>query len=454
MAAGGRKKDKVPFPGSKGETTTNFYSRKKWRALMQETRLDVAGRALGPRGGLVVTSAIFKNTYVVSLDLSHNELGDAGAMSVANLLRVNTHLQHLNLSHNKMTDVGGIAIASAFIPNVSPTGQPGQWNRTLFTLILMGNEFSDDTLLALSNAAACHRDLTRVDLSWNKIGPNGTKCLARAYQRNPLCVYQLSANALGDEGTAHLCDALLRYGGRSQLTLNLYANEISYSGANAVGKLLAHTSVVQDVSLAGNTIGFKGVQALQQHLTDFAVLAACPLRALNLSDNWLGDEGAASVAAIIAADLPALERLDVSDNQISDVGCTAIVTAVLRNTHLSILNCENNRLGVKAVEAVVRLVHESATLKSLNLSGCIESAEHRRTLTIAVGETDGLHVELGPNPLAATGAATGDESSDLVVRMNEHLQMLADQAAQREKDNPQPKKKAKKAKKGKKTTGE
>lgn len=442
MAAGGRKKDKVPFPGSKGETSTAFYTRKKWKALLQEVRLDLAGRALGPRGGLVVSSALFKNSRIVSLDLSHNELGDEGAMAMANLLRVNATLQHLNLSHNNMTDVGGIALASAFIPNVSATGQPGQWNRTLYTLNLMGNRFADDTLLALSNAAACHRDLTRVDLSWNDVGPNGTKCLTRALQRNPLCVYLLAANQLGDEGTAHLCEALLRHGGRSQLALNLYNNEISYSGANAVGQLLARTSVIQDVSLAGNTIGFKGAQALQQHLTDFAVLTACPLRFLNLSDNWLGDEGATSVAAIIAADLPALERLDVSDNQITDSGATAIALAVLRNTHLRLLNCENNHFGSKAVEAVVRLIRESSSLKSLNLSNCIESAEHRRALTVAVGETDGLHVELGPNP----DTAVADESADLVVKLTEHLQLLADQAAQREKDNPPAKKKGKKAK--------
>lgn len=442
MAAGGRKKDKVPFPGSKGETTTSFYNRKKWKTVLQDNRLELAGRSLGPRGGLVVTAALFKNVTIVSLDLSHNGLGDEGAMAVANLLRVNASLQHVNLSHNGITDVGGIALASAFIPNVSATGQPGQWNHTLYTLVLMGNQLADDTLLALSNAAACHRDLTRIDLSWNRVGPNGTKCLLRAFQRNPLCVYQLAANALGDAGTTHLCEALQRHGGRSQLALNLYANEISHSGADAVGRLLAHTSFVQDVSLAGNTIGFKGAQALQQHLTDFAVLAACPLRSLNLSDNWLGDEGAASVAAIIAADLPALERLDVSDNQITDVGATAIVAALQRNTHLRVLNCERNRLGPKAVEGIVKLVHETATLKSLNVAGCVESADHRRILTVAVGETDGLHVELGPNP----DATSGEDSSDLVAKMTEHLQMLADQAAQRERDNPPVKKKGKKAK--------
>ncbi|KAK7198068.1 Leucine Rich repeat/Leucine Rich Repeat [Novymonas esmeraldas] len=446
MSAGPRaKKEKVPAPGAKGDVSTGFYTRKRWKAVLQETRVDLAGRALGPRGALIVGTALLKNTYVASLDLSHNALGDEGAMAVASMLRVNTQLQHLNLSHNGISDVGGIALASAFIPNVSPTGQPGQWNRTLLGIVLMGNQLGDDTLLAMGNAAACHRDLTRVDLSWNVVGRNGPKCLARAYQRNPLCVYQLGANALGDEGTVYLCEALQRHGGRSQTTLNLYRNDVSSAGAEAVGRLVANSTIVQDVSLAGNTIGFKGAQALQRQLTDAAVVAACTLRTLNLSDNWIGDDGAASVAAIIGADLPSLERLDVSDNRITDVGATAIATAALRNTHLLLLNCEANRLGAKAVEAVVRLIHGTRTLKSLNVAGCIDSADHRRTLTIAVGETDGLHVELGPNPEDAAGA---EEDAALVEKMAEHLQMLADQEAQRQKESTITKKKKKSKKVG------
>lgn len=435
--AGGRKKDKVPPPGAKGEKSTAFYTRKRWKAVLQESRVDLAGRNLGPRGALIVGTALFKNTYVTTLDLSNNELGDEGAMAIAAMLRVNTQLQFLNLSHNGVTDIGGIALASAFIPNVSPSGQPGQWNRTLFTLILMGNRFGDDTLLAMGNAAACHRDLTRVDLAWNAVGQNGPKCLMRAYQRNPLCVYRLAANALGDEGTIYLCEALQRHGGKSQTTLNLYSNGIGYAGAEAVGRLAANANIVQDISLAGNTIGFKGAQALQRHLTDSAVIANCTLRALNLSDNWIGDEGAASIAAIIRADLPALERLDVSNNKITDVGATAMATAAVRNTHLLMLNCEGNRLGPKAVDAVVRLIRETRTLKSLNVAGCIDSADHRRTLTIAVGETDGLHVELGPNPDDA------DADANLMDKMTEHLQMLADQEAARQKESMLSKKKKK-----------
>ncbi|KAG5511381.1 hypothetical protein JKF63_07344 [Porcisia hertigi] len=442
MSGGSRKrKEKVPAPGTKREKSTSFYTKKKWKAVLQETRLNLAGHALGPRGALIVGTALFKNTYVVSLDLSQNDLGDEGAIMIANMLRINTHLQTLNLSNNGITDIGGIALASAFIPNVNPSGQPGQWNRTLFTLILMGNRFGDDTLLAMGNAAACHRDLSRVDLSWNAVGRNGPKCLMRAYERNPLCVYQLAANELGDEGTVSLCDALQRYGGKSQTTLNLYNNSLSATGAEAVGRLLVNSSILQDVSLAGNTIGFKGVHALERHLTDAAAIAKNSLRYLNLSDNWIGDEGAGSVAAIIKADLPSLERLDVSNNKITDVGAAAIVNAALYNTHMLLLNCQENRLGAKAVAAVMKLINETRTLKSLNLVGCVDSAEYRRSLTIAVGENEGLHVELGPSPEEANGSG----STLYVDKMTEYLQILADQEAQRQKENASARKKAGKA---------
>lgn len=448
MAAGGRKKkDKVPYPGTKGEKETLFYTKKKWRALMQMSTVELAGRSLGPRGALLVSTAMIKSLYVTTVDFSQNNIGDSGAIAIANMLQLNTTIQSLNLSQNSITDMGGIAIASAFIPNVSPNGQPGRWNRTLFTLILMGNALGEDTLLAMSNAAACHRDLTSIDLSWNQIGPQGSKCMMRAYQRNPLCVYNLSANHLGDAGTITWCEALHRYGGKSQTTINLYQNDLSHGGAEAVAKLVANTDMILEVNLAGNTIGFKGAEAIRIQLTAALAtrvppLTPCTLRSLNLSDNWLGDEGAMEVAKLIEANIASLEWMDVSSNKITDVGLTAVIQALRQNSSMVTMNCDGNSMGAKAVAAVEQLIRETQTLRVLNLSDCINSSDHRRTVMMAVGETDSLHVELG-----AGADAAEDGEGGFVARMEEHLQMLADQEAQRERDNPKRKKKGSSKKK-------
>lgn len=417
----GKRREKIPPPGSKKEKSTAFYSRKKWKALLQNTNLELCGLKLDPRGGLVLCHALCKNHYVTRLDFSHNNLGDEGALAVADLLRANQQLTTLNVSQNGITDIGGIAIASAFIPSVSPSGAPGQWNRSLFSLTLAANELGDDTLLALSNATVCHRDLTRVDLSWNKIGPQGTKCLARCFQRNPLVNFILVGNDLGDVGTINLCDAMKKYGGRTQNTLNLYRNGITHKGAEAVGQLLEDNAFLMDVNLSGNAIGMKGVQALKNSIIN----SSTNLRFLNVSDNLLGDEGGKELAEIIAADLPQLIRLDASDNNFTDKSATAISKSLRVNTSLQMVDFQNNVFGPKAVAAVEEMVRETKTLKSMNLSNCIESSEVRRHLTLVVGEADGVHVELG-------NAGIGDDDgNDVPTKIAEWLQVLADQEAQR-----------------------
>ncbi|EPY19431.1 hypothetical protein STCU_09464 [Strigomonas culicis] len=408
---------------------------------MQMSKLELQGRLLGPKGALVVGTALMKNRYVTVLDLSHNNISDDGALSLAEMLKVNTLIQTLNLSQNNISDVGGIALASAFVPNVTPTGQPGQWNRTLFSIILTGNNLGDDSLLAFSNAAACHRDLTLVDLSWNHIGPLGTRCLMRCYQKNPLCNFVLAANAIGDEGVEYLCAALKQHGGKNQTTLNLYRNDISHRGAAAIGQLLADDDRVLEVNLAGNTLGLRGIRELKNAMTS----APNVVRSLLLNDNMIGDEGAKELVPLITADLPMLERLDLADNKITDVGACSIVQALMANTKIQLVNLQFNSLGSKAVAVLVDLVRQTKTIKSINVYGCVTAADLRRAITQVVGEADGVHVEVGADP------DQGDEGNPLLMKLEEHLQMIADEEAQQRAKEEELKAKKKKKKKDSKT---
>lgn len=431
------KKGKLPPPGSKKEKNTCFYTRKKWKSVLQNSLVDLAGRQIDPRGAMVISFALQRNHYVSRVDLTQNNLGDEGALAIVELLRVNTTIQLLNLSQNNITDIGGIALASAFIPTVSPSGAPGQWNRTLFTIILAGNEIGDDSLLAFSNAAVCNRDLTKIDFSWNHVGPQGTNCLWRCFQRNPLVHFSLMANNIEDMGTIHLCDAMQRFGGRSQTTLNLYRNNITHRGAEAIGKLLEHNNIILEVNLTGNTIGHKGMQALKQSLVTGE--EDCSLRSLNLSNNLLGDDGAIQLAELIAANGSSLISIDCSNNGITDKGATAIVKALQSNSNLQMIDCQGNLFGPKAVAAVEELVRTTKTLKSLNISNCIESKETRRQLMMIVGDHDGVHIDVGNTGEGGGGnsSGTGGEDTDggdkvdVPVKIAEYLQLLAEKEAQR-----------------------
>ncbi|RNF26721.1 uncharacterized protein Tco025E_01046 [Trypanosoma conorhini] len=425
------KKEKVPPPGTSKDPTTNFYTRRKWRALLFQAALELQGKSIVPRGALVIGTALMKNKHVVRLDLSHNNIGDEGAVTMAEVLRKNESIQYLNLAQNGITDVGGIALASAFVPNVNPNGQPGQWNRTLFSLVLAGNDLGDDTLLAMSKAAACHRDLVSVDLSWNHVGPLGTKCLLRSMQRNPLCVYHLMANRIGDAGTTYLCEAMRRFAGKGITSLNLFRNDVRHRGCEAVGQLLENNEFLLDVSLHSNTLGLKGMQVFRQHFT----AAPNRVRSLNIANCMLGDDGASEVAALIAANPPALERLNVASNGFSDDGGVVIVKALLKNTALIMVSCADNTFDAKTVDATGDLIATTKTLKLLDFSKSIESVEMRRTLAFAASDTDGIRIEVGE--------VQEETLEDMLQHIAEHMQMILDAEAEKAKSK-KPRKKSKK----------
>ncbi|KEG12395.1 hypothetical protein DQ04_01751120 [Trypanosoma grayi] len=418
----GKKKEKIPPPGTSKDPTTNFFSRRKWKAALLSPVLELQGRNLIPRGALIIGTALMKSRHVVRLDLAQNHIGDEGAVTMAEVLRRNESIQHLNLAQNDITDVGGIALASAFIPNVSPNGQPGQWNRTLFTLILAANDLGDATLLAMSKAAACHRDLTRVDLSWNNIGPMGTKCLLRSMQRNPLCVYNLMANKIGDEGTEYLCEAMQRFAGKGITSLNLFRNDVRHRGCKAVGRLLENNEHILDLSLHSNTLGLKGMQELRPRF----VAAPNRVRSLNLSNCMLGDDGALEVAALIAANPPSLERLSIADNGLTDDGGVAIVKALLKNTALVVVNCAGNTFGTKTVEATEEVIRTAKVLKLLDFSNTIESIDMRRTLAFSANDADGIRVEVGE--------MQGETLDDMLQHVADQMQMILDAEAEKAKN--------------------
>ncbi|EAN85286.1 hypothetical protein, conserved [Trypanosoma cruzi] len=415
------KKEKIPPPGTSKDPTTNFYTRRKWRTALLQATLELQGRKIIPRGVLIIGTALMKNKHVVRLDLSQNNIGDEGAVTMAEVLRKNETIQYLNLAQNGITDVGGIALASAFIPNVNPNGQPGQWNRNLFTIILAGNDLGDDTLLAMSKAAACHRDLTSVDLSWNNVGPLGTKCLLRSMQRNPLCVYHLMANKIGDAGTTCLCEAMQRFAGKGTTTLNLFRNDVRHKGCEAVGRLLENNEFILEVSLHSNTLGLKGMQLLRQHFT----AAPNRVRSLNLGNCMLGDEGAPEAAALITANLPALERLNLASNGFSDDGGVIIVKALLKNTFLVMVSCADNTFGTKTVDATAELIGTAKVLKLLDFTNSIESVEMRRTLAFAASDADGIRVEVGE--------VQEETLDDRLQHVAEYMQMILDAEAERAK---------------------
>lgn len=406
------KKEKIPAPGAKTDKYTNFYSKSKWKQFFAKATLELAGRSIEQRGALIIGNALAKNRTVTCVDFSHNHMGDGGAIEIAQILKVNEFIQNINLSHNDITDVGGIALASCFIPCANPTGQPAQWNRSIYYINLSCNQMSDDTMLAFSNAAACHRELSKVDLSWNSVGAQGTKCLLRSMQRNPHCTFVLSANLVGDDGVEYLCDAWRRYGGKGNSSLQLFRNDISKNGADAIGRLIEGNDFIVDINLSCNTLGFKGTQMLCQRF----VAAKNIVRYLNLSNNMLGDEGAEEVAHVIASNPESLTKLNISANDITDKGGAALAHSLGKNSGLVIVNLSENTFGAKTIDALTEPIRNAKVLKMLDVRKCFPTTELKQQIMSISNENNGIRVD--------TGVSDEDIFGEMMGKITEHMQKI------------------------------
>lgn len=428
------KKEKIPPPGNKKDEFTNFYTKAKWKQFLLKSSLDIPGRNTRFQGAQIIGNALAKNRWVTAIDLSHNHIGDRGAIELAQFLKVNEYLQSINLSVNEITDVGAIALASAFIPYANPTGQPSQWNRSVYYLNLSGNKLKDDSLVALANAAACHRDLTRVDLQYNAIGPLGCKAFMRSMQRNNLCSFILGGNMIGDDGTAALCAAWKRFGGKgSQASLNLSRNDVCRIGAEAVGNLLLDNDFVEDVNLSLNTIACKGAQLI---VSKMLPPHKCVVRILNLQQNMLEDEGAEEVARVVEANLETLQKINVSHNQIREKGGLALMNALMKNTFLTMFMAGNNEMSKdKVVEAVCVVVQSTKTLKLLDLKRNSFTEEQKQKLSDSLKNTQssGFRMDYG--------------AMDDVLPMTEYLSKLKEWVELHKPEEEKPKEKKKKGKK-------
>jgi Ran GTPase-activating protein (RanGAP) involved in mRNA processing and transport len=101
-------------------------------------------------------------------------------------------------------------------------------------------------------------------------------------------------------------------------------------------------------------IGLEDVRDVRHGMIFAAELARCPrLRALNLSENNLGDTFARAVARVLP-ECASLERLELADAHISDAGVRALAVGVRLCPWLERLNVRNNEFSEQAGEELQR----------------------------------------------------------------------------------------------------
>ncbi len=171
--------------------------------------------------------------------------------------------------------------------------------------------------------------------------------LARLLTEGALTVCEFGMPHLGDLITMPLFDAAGAALVADALRVNTTLTKLD----------LRHALLCADVRVAGSILG--------------ALVGHPSLRELSIVHEHPAAEDCsafgAALAALIAADAPALHVLDCSCNSLHDAGLAPIVEALAVNRHLRELDCHNNRMSEAfALERLQPTLRANTTLRSLS----------------------------------------------------------------------------------------
>ncbi|ETV81286.1 hypothetical protein H257_05848 [Aphanomyces astaci] len=314
-----------------------------------------------PSWKLVATLGVAYNMTLVTLDVEGAGLDVACAKVLFQVCRTNRSILQLNAAHNAVGDDAVYALAAMVHTNTSLT-----------QLILHHNAITSKGMKVLSHALQDNQDsmIFGLDLSFNPLGEGSTDALSACLQVNEsLTSLNLAGCCVHEAGLL----ASLR---RNYTLTALHLQSEDVSEQNQSGRLRrdrlnrSHAPPIMDAlrrsTCALETCNLTGVQlpvgkirasrwvkmahTRLNELDGMILSALLPmnkvLMELDLSSNALRSE---SVLAIVTAivDCPTLERVDVHDNDVSDVVGEALGLALVHNNTLQTICVATSHLDVQ-----------------------------------------------------------------------------------------------------------
>ncbi|XP_039506918.1 NACHT, LRR and PYD domains-containing protein 12-like isoform X4 [Pimephales promelas] len=304
--------------------------------------LDLSGNKIGDKGVKLLSDGL-KDPHckLEKLTLRCSGVTDEGCAALASALRSNSHLRELDLTGNKQQDSGVILLSNGLKDH----------HCKLKKLWLWDCEITDEGCAALASALRSNSHLRELDLSWNKI-ENGGLTLLSVGLKDPLCKLE---------------------------KLTLINCEIKAEGCAALTSALRSNSYLRELELSENIIGDKGLKLLSDGLKDphckleKLMLRCCEitaegcaaltsalrsnshLRELDLTGNKLQDSGVYLLSSGLKDPHCSLEKLMLSDCNLTREGCAALASALRSDSHLRELDLTENRLRHASVKSLSAL---------------------------------------------------------------------------------------------------
>jgi len=269
----------------------------------------------------------------------------------------------------------------------SALGEVLKVNAVMTELELGGNEIGDEGAKAIAEALKVNAVMTELQLGGNKIGDEGAKAIAEALKVNAvLTSVDLQYNSIGHDGAKAIAEALKV--NAVVTTLVLRGNNIGDEGAIAIAEALKVTAVMTTLDLVGNNIGVEGAKAIAEALKVNAVLTE-----LSLYRNNIGDDGAKAIAEALKVNA-VVTALGLGGNNIGDEGAIAIVEALKVTAVVTTLGLSSNNIGDEGATAIAQALKVNAVLTKLNLKYNSMGDAGEKALRDAVKDRSGFELEL------------------------------------------------------------
>ncbi|KAK3673697.1 hypothetical protein LTR78_006250 [Recurvomyces mirabilis] len=270
------------------------------------------------------------------VDLCKMATGPRNIQDLMDSLKSNTFSKHFLLGNNIIGPVGAQAIADSIVD------QPDQFE----TWYLAGNCIDGASFSILVDSMVQSTAITNIWLKRNPLSPQVAEDVFRLITRTvKLRTLDLDQTELGDVGVAKLFTLLAAHSEPTAL-LHIYLN--------------------------ANGIGARACKAI----ADYLATPFCSLQSLYLSNNPIGDEGAAHLATGVQNNT-SLTRLSLQSCGLR----TVIILATALSTHPSIstidlgqsyatedLGMRFNWLAAGNVPAIINLITTATQLRYVNLA--------------------------------------------------------------------------------------
>eukprot|EP00347_Sterkiella_histriomuscorum_P005929 403354723 len=189
----------------------------KLEAQRSSSVINLDDCCIGDEGCQVLSNFLNKYTTVADLELKGNNIGGAGISALAQVLRSNYHLRSINLAWNNL------GTSESGLQNLfNALGE----NRNLQKIDLNNNEIGPEVCNSIANCLKSNQSLHTLDLRWNRIGNSGAKAIIKGLQMNKsLQILELAGNKVSDDYLRQINDILNRNKTGGPYTFNNNENQ-------------------------------------------------------------------------------------------------------------------------------------------------------------------------------------------------------------------------------------